>query len=255
MPQPPSISGTARAACSPPLATPRNSRGSRSASPMTVDACATWARTRGRWRRSWIGSGSSWNSSARCSSWPSTESDMSPRLAHPLERVAEWDGALALKLNRAGSGPWARMLFQAASRLGDGVLWYALMLALLLRFGADAAPAVLHMVLAGLACTALYKWVKGRTLRPRPYGTHPGIRLLAAPLDRFSFPSGHALHAVAFTLVAVTYYPWLAWLAVPFTVLVAASRVMLGLHYPSDVLAGVALGAAVAGASVLLAPL
>jgi undecaprenyl-diphosphatase len=43
----------------------------------------------------------------------------------------------------------------------------------------------------------------------------------------------------------------LAWLLVPFTLLVAASRVVLGLHYPSDVLAGAALGALIA--SVFLA--
>jgi undecaprenyl-diphosphatase len=174
---------------------------------------------------------------------------MGPRLAQPLERVASWDGALALKLNRVGGRPLARLLFQAISRLGDGVFWYALMLALLLRHGAEAAPAVLHMILAGLACTAHYKWVKRRTLRPRPYESCPGVLLFAAPLDHFSFPSGHTLHAVAFTLVVAAYYPALAWLAVPFTLLVAASRVLLGLHYPSDVVAGALIGAAVAALS------
>jgi membrane-associated phospholipid phosphatase len=65
-----------------------------------------------------------------------------------------------------------------------------------------------------------------------------------APLDEFSFPSGHTLHAVSFTIVALAYYPWLAPLLVPFTAGVALSRVVLGLHYPSDVLAatGIALG-------------
>jgi undecaprenyl-diphosphatase len=48
-------------------------------------------------------------------------------------------------------------------------------------------------------------------------------------------------------VVAIAFYPMLAWLLVPFTLLVAISRVVLGLHYPSDVLAGAALGALIAG--------
>jgi undecaprenyl-diphosphatase len=172
--------------------------------------------------------------------------------AYPLERIARWDDALALRINRAGRNAWVRVPFRVISRLGDGVAWYALMLALLLHFGPDAAPAVFHMIAAGLVCTALYKWLKGRTLRPRPYEAHPGILPFAAPLDHYSFPSGHTLHAVAFAVVAMAYYPWLAWVAVPFTLLVAASRVMLGLHYPSDVVAGALIGAAVAGASLAL---
>src|SRR5262249_44090171 len=169
---------------------------------------------------------------------------MNLRLARPLERIARWDGALALRLNRASASAWIRMPFAMVSRLGDGMFWYSLMLALLLRFGADAVPAVGHLIAAGLVCTTLYKWLKRSTLRPRPYEAYPGIRLFGAPLDQFSFPSGHTLHAVAFTLVALAYCPWLAWIAVPFTLLVAASRIVLGLHYPSDVLAGALVGAA-----------
>jgi len=76
---------------------------------------------------------------------------------------------------------------------------------------------------------------------------------LDATLDAYSFPSGHTLHAVAFTIVALSAWPWLAPLPVPFTLLTAASRIALGLHYPSDVLAGAALGAAIAAASLALA--
>lgn len=172
--------------------------------------------------------------------------------AYSLERIARWDDAVALRLNRASRSGWVHVPFRAVSRLGDGLAWYALMLALLARFGLSAVPAVLHMIGAGLFCTALYKWLKRSTLRPRPYEAHAGIMLFAAPLDHFSFPSGHTLHAVAFTIVATAYYPWLAWLTVPFMLLVAASRVMLGLHYPSDVIAGVVIGAAVAGPSLLV---
>jgi undecaprenyl-diphosphatase len=170
--------------------------------------------------------------------------------AYPLDRIARWDGAIALRLNRAGHSGWVRGPFRLISRLGDGIAWYGLMLALLTSFGPDAVPAVLHMIAAGLTCTAIYKWLKGKTSRPRPYEAHPGIRAFAAPLDHYSFPSGHTLHAVTFTFVVVAYYPWLAWITVPFSLAVAASRVMLGLHYPSDVAAGALLGAVIAGVSL-----
>jgi undecaprenyl-diphosphatase len=145
-----------------------------------------------------------------------------------------------------------RTAFRTVSYLGDGIFWYVLMLALLLRHGMAAAYPVLHMLLAGLTCTALYKWIKGRTLRPRPYEVHPDIVASGRALDRFSFPSGHTLHAVAFAIIALAYYPALATLLVPFTMLVALSRPVLGLHYPSDVLAGAMIGALIAGGSLYL---
>jgi undecaprenyl-diphosphatase len=105
------------------------------------------------------------------------------------------------------------------------------------------------MIFVGVVCTGAYKMLKRGTVRPRPYQAMHSICAGAPVLDAFSFPSGHTLHAVAFTLVACWHYPALAAILVPFTLLTAASRVVLGLHYPSDVLAGAAIGSLVAAAS------
>jgi undecaprenyl-diphosphatase len=177
---------------------------------------------------------------------------MNIRNAHPLEWISRWDHLLCLQCNRASRCVWIRRLLGGASRLGDGIFWYALWLVLLLRFGTDAVQAVVHMISTGLVCGAIYKILKAHTLRPRPYQAHSEITLFAVPLDQFSFPSGHTLHAVAFSMVAVSYYPWLVWLVLPFTLLVAVSRVILGLHYPSDVLVGAAIGAMVAMITISL---
>jgi undecaprenyl-diphosphatase len=168
------------------------------------------------------------------------------RLELNLERLRLWDLALCVRLNTVVQIVPVRRVFRVVSRLGDGMFWYALMLAMLAANGAKALIPVGHMAATGLACTLLYKWLKSKTSRPRPFAVESSVHAGADPLDAFSFPSGHTLHAVAFSAVAVAYYPILAVLLAPFTVLVALSRVVLGLHYPSDVLAGAALGALIA---------
>jgi len=142
--------------------------------------------------------------------------------------------------------------FGVVSRLGDGVFWYALMAAIALC-GARGRIAALHMAMTGLAAALLYRMLKRWTRRPRPFRAHREIVAHVAPLDEFSFPSGHTLHAVAFSLVALAYFPLLAPLLVTFTLLVAISRVVLGLHYPSDVLAATIIGCLLAGGSLWIA--
>lgn len=167
-----------------------------------------------------------------------------------LDRIAQWDLQLCLKLNRICYRLTWRVLFRCISVLGDGIAWYGLMALLLLRYRNEAVMPVLHMMVVGMICTAGYKLLKAHTSRPRPYQVHRSIRHFIAPLDRFSFPSGHTLHAVAFSLIAVANYPALTASLTVFSVLVAASRVVLGLHYPSDVVAGAAIGGAIALASL-----
>lgn len=148
-----------------------------------------------------------------------------------------------------------RRTFAAISRLGDGVFWYVLMGLLVLLDGMGGLRASAHMAATGVVALTLYKALKCWTRRPRPYAADVRIRAWVAPLDEFSFPSGHTLHAVSFSIVAVAHYPWLAPLLMPFSVGVALSRVVLGLHYPSDVLAATVIGMLLAMLSLWGLPL
>jgi len=169
-----------------------------------------------------------------------------------LHRMHQLDSNMCVAVNHTSQYRLIRDSFRLVSRLGDGVFWYGLMLMVLVAKGGDGVLPVLHMAITGLLGTFLYKWLKGKTLRPRPYEVRQEINLTGMPLDKFSFPSGHTLHAVLFSVVALSYYPQLAVILVPFTIMVGLSRVVLGLHYPSDVFAGALIGASMAGLSFLL---
>jgi undecaprenyl-diphosphatase len=160
-----------------------------------------------------------------------------------LTRVKRQDTAWSRRLNDFVRVPALRRTMAVASRLGDGLLWYLLMSALVL-FG-EARLAV-RMASTGLLLTGLYRILKTCTARLRPCEEHPGILMHVPPIDRFSFPSGHTMHAVCFTILAMGSIPGTGLLLVPFTLAVMLSRVILGLHYPTDVLAGALLGASAA---------
>jgi undecaprenyl-diphosphatase len=153
---------------------------------------------------------------------------------------------LCRHLNRGAASHSLRTLLSIASRLGDGTAWYLLVAALPLIYGRAALRPAIGMAITGIIGLVIYRWLKHALLRERPFIRHAGITLAAPPLDRYSFPSGHTLHAVAFTWQAVANFPELGWVLIPLASLIAVSRVVLGLHYPSDVLAGGAIGAALA---------
>ena len=162
-----------------------------------------------------------------------------------VDRTLASLGALdlaACRLLQRRSGDRTRAGFSLVSRLGDGWLWLGLAIALLVAGGDAALATVGSLLLAAALGLPLYALLKRRTARPRPCAAAGDLEALVPALDLYSFPSGHPLHAVAFTVVVLARYPGLAWLLVPFTLLVALSRVVLGLHYPTDVLAGAALG-------------
>ena len=157
-------------------------------------------------------------------------------------KVALWDYALCAHLNRWIDQRFIHLFFKSISRLGDGVLWYSFMLFLPAFLGGYGLGISLLMLAMASLGVYEYRYIKLRSMRPRPFVAHRRIRQGARTLDEFSFPSGHTMHAVAFAAVLTQAMPWLGILLIPFALLTGLSRVVLGLHYPSDVFMGAVLG-------------
>ncbi|WP_303291383.1 phosphatase PAP2 family protein [Marinobacter sp. SS5-14b] len=160
--------------------------------------------------------------------------------------------ALCQSINRAVRFRPIKDYFRVVSRLGDGWFWYALILAIPLLAPERGPSLAVLMAFTGLTCTLTYKCLKHKLIRERPFISFPAINCGIPPLDRYSFPSGHTLHAACFQTMLFVAMPAAAWYVLPFTLSVAASRVVLGLHYPSDVAAGAVIGAIMGWTSVQL---
>lgn len=172
---------------------------------------------------------------------------MQATMQSTLVRAQYLDLNWCIKLNGYSTTRQIALFFKMISRLGDGWFWYAAMLLVWAYQGIGYSQQMLYLILALLCATTIYKALKQKTLRPRPYQVHQAVVLGERPLDHFSFPSGHTLHAVTLCILLGYVMPVLLWVMLPFTLLVAASRVILGLHYPSDVVAGALIGSGLAG--------
>jgi len=98
----------------------------------------------------------------------------------------------------------------------------------------------------------LYKLLKNWIKRDRPFETIAGVRNRIIPSDRFSFPSGHTAAAVVITVIVGHFFPPLLIPAAIWALLVGFSRVCLGVHYPTDILAGIVLGFSCGSAGLAL---
>lgn len=177
------------------------------------------------------------------------------RLDGGFARLDALEARLCVPCNGFARIPAVRHFFKAVSRLGDGIAWYAMLAVLPLVYGPNAIRPSVAMGITALIGVAVYKALKATLVRERPFASHFQVEPVTAPLDRYSFPSGHTMHAAAFLVQLAHYYPDVMWLMLPFGLAVAASRVILGLHYPTDVLAGALLGWVLARTSLNLAPL
>jgi len=155
-------------------------------------------------------------------------------------RIAVWTAA-----HRVGLLDDPAVWLGTIEKLGAVWVVAALLLGAAARLG---AVRTIELALLTFAATftadALSFLVKDVTHRARPFERHPSIHPLYT-VHSSSFPAGHAATAFAGAVLLALVAPRLAPFALALATLIAASRVYVGVHYPTDVLAGAALGAPV----------
>ena len=156
------------------------------------------------------------------------------------------DRKLMLRVNRWPAPRWIRVWMICATRGGDGWLWLTLGLLVLAFGGAQRGAALLTAVLSVGTGAALFLRLKRAIGRKRPCALAPHCWHTLPPPDQFSFPSGHTITAFAVATALGCYYPDLRTGLGFCAASVAVSRVLLGMHFVSDVVAGAILGSSLA---------
>lgn len=117
---------------------------------------------------------------------------------------------------------------------------------------ANAVSFFISSVIAFAIELPAYKIIKKWAKRFRPYEVHKNIKNRIMPSDRFSLPSGHTAAAWVIAILLGLHFPFLIIPVSAWAILVGISRVYLGVHYPTDILAGIFLGAVSAASSILI---
>jgi undecaprenyl-diphosphatase len=164
-------------------------------------------------------------------------------LARAASNLSRPDRFLMHRLNRWRPPRWFRVWMLAATRAGDGWLWWCCAFAVLASNDAACYAALGAAAVAVIGGISSFKVLKRTVGRKRPCAIEPHCWATVLPPDQFSFPSGHSITAFAVAVALGTFYPATFPVLLFCAASVAASRVVLGMHYLSDVVAGSCLGA------------
>jgi undecaprenyl-diphosphatase len=159
-----------------------------------------------------------------------------------LSVISERDHRLMRKVHRWQAPRWVQFLMLSATRAGDGWFWGALAFAILILGDARRFAAIAAGCLASGTGLAIYLILKKATGRKRPCLVEPHNWAQILPPDQYSFPSGHTIAAFSIATVVGLFYPPLFPALLAYALLIAISRIVLGMHFLSDVVAGAALG-------------
>jgi undecaprenyl-diphosphatase len=165
--------------------------------------------------------------------------------------ITACDRDLAQRLALPDGAVWRRRGATLGAHVGDSLIWLLLAVSALL-WGDGRLKEVGLQSLLGVAVSAgLAAWIKFSLRRERPSGAL-GEGFFSSSYDHYSFPSGHAVRMACLTVLLGTSYPSFAPLLCCLTLLTLLSRLRLGLHYLSDIVAGVAIGLGLGLGTILL---
>ena len=160
-----------------------------------------------------------------------------------LARYLAWEAALSARyvLPQGSYGRWFAAL---GAHLGDGLLWAVVGLVLAIWGNTFARGVTMVAAVAVLLAAGIATMCKYTVRRKRPW-EQP--QFYAIKHDRYSFPSGHATRMMAIATVLAHYVPPIAVAGYLLAAVVAICRVLVGVHYVSDVIVGALIGLASAG--------
>lgn len=169
-----------------------------------------------------------------------------------LERLSIFDQQLFLWLNeRCRYRDFVKRAARLVSRTGDGYVQLASPALLWLFATAEAAQSFFLMLAFALVLERSIYWLlKNLLRRKRPPDAIPAFSSIIIASDEFSFPSGHTSAAFLLAIVAAAFLPIMLLPLLIWAATVGLSRVILGVHFPADVLAGAMLGSGIALAIV-----
>ncbi len=169
-----------------------------------------------------------------------------------LGYIAARDHRLMHRINGWRAPRWLQLWMICATRGGDGWLWYV-MAVVVAMFGGPARWRALGAAsLAAATGIGVFRFLKRATRRRRPCALAPHCWSTLLPPDQFSFPSGHTITAFACAISLGCFYPDLFPGLMFCALSIAVSRIILGMHFLSDVVAGAGIGATLAYACIAL---
>ena len=166
-------------------------------------------------------------------------------------KLAELDTALYFAVFRPQPKNWCRLAALALSKSGNGGLYVLVALGCALFLEQLGRQFALTAVLAFAIERPLYFYCKNRFARLRPCDCF-AVKALLKPSDKFSLPSGHSAGAWLFATCLMEQIPSLSLALIVWACGVSLSRVIVGVHYPLDVVLGGAMGSACAALAIII---